>query len=84
MVSAGLMAMDGAAGIRENERNITGPARLVTSGVGRDGGGKMSVGKILIAALAVAAIGTAGVRAQERLEIFDAHLHYNQEPAPFY
>src|ERR1700693_4826249 len=40
--------------------------------------------KILLAALAVAAIGAAGARAQERLEIFDAHLHYNQEPAPFY
>jgi hypothetical protein len=25
-----------------------------------------------------------GARAQERLEIFDAHLHYNQEPKPFY
>ena len=22
--------------------------------------------------------------AQERLEIFDAHMHYNQEPNPFY
>ncbi|MBI4274400.1 MAG: amidohydrolase family protein [Rhizobiales bacterium] len=25
-----------------------------------------------------------GSTAQTRLEIFDAHLHYNQEPAPFY
>ena len=23
-------------------------------------------------------------RAQERIEIFDTHLHYNQEPTPFY
>jgi hypothetical protein len=35
-------------------------------------------------ALAVAAIGLSGARAQEPLAIFDAHLHYNQEPAPFY
>jgi hypothetical protein len=34
--------------------------------------------------LAAAMIGMSGARAQERLEIFDAHLHYNQEPAPFY
>jgi len=47
-------------------------------------GGKMSVRKILITALAAAAIGQTSARAQERLEIFDAHLHYNQEPAPFY
>ena len=28
--------------------------------------------------------GSSGAGAQERLEIFDAHLHYNQEPRPFY
>ena len=44
----------------------------------------MSVRTILITALAAVAIGQANARAQERLEIFDAHLHYNQEPAPFY
>src|SRR5215207_1360204 len=26
----------------------------------------------------------APANAQERLELFDAHLHYNQEPNPFY
>jgi hypothetical protein len=26
----------------------------------------------------------SGASPQERLTIFDAHLHYNQEPAPFY
>jgi hypothetical protein len=35
-------------------------------------------------ALAAMAIGLTGARAQEPLAIFDAHLHYNQEPAPFY
>ena len=44
----------------------------------------MTVRNVLIGALAAAAVGLAGARAQERLEIFDAHLHYNQEPAPFY
>jgi len=44
----------------------------------------MSFRKILMAALAAAAIGYGGAVAQERLDIFDAHLHYNQEPAPFY
>ena len=44
----------------------------------------MSFGKIAMAALAAAAIGLGGAGAQERLQIFDAHLHYNQEPAPFY
>ena len=38
----------------------------------------------LIAGLAALAVGLASARAQERLEIFDAHLHYNQEPTPFY
>ena len=26
----------------------------------------------------------AAAQAQQRLELFDAHLHYNQEPNPFY
>ena len=38
----------------------------------------------LIAGLAAALVGLGGAQAQQRLEIFDAHLHYNQEPAPFY
>jgi hypothetical protein len=29
-------------------------------------------------------ITASGVHAQEQLKIFDAHLHYNQEPNPFY
>ncbi|HYC16842.1 MAG TPA: amidohydrolase family protein [Pseudolabrys sp.] len=36
------------------------------------------------AAFTAAVIGLGAARAQERLEIFDAHLHYNQEPRPFY
>lgn len=39
---------------------------------------------VWIAALALTAAGIFTVRAQERVEIFDAHLHYNQEPRPFY
>ncbi len=38
----------------------------------------------MFTALAVAAIGMPGAQAQEQLEIFDAHMHYNQEPKPFY
>lgn len=34
--------------------------------------------------LAVVSVGLQGSRAQERIAIFDAHLHYNQEPKPFY
>ncbi len=44
----------------------------------------MTVRNHLIGALAAAAVGFSGAVAQERLEIFDAHLHYNQEPTPFY
>jgi hypothetical protein len=44
----------------------------------------MSIRNILMSALAAAAVGLSGAQAQERLEIFDAHLHYNQEPTPFY
>jgi len=33
---------------------------------------------------AILAIFTAPVRADDRIEIFDAHLHYNWEPKPFY
>ena len=44
----------------------------------------MKYRRVWRAALAAAVIGLGGARAQERLEIFDAHLHYNQEPGPFY
>jgi hypothetical protein len=37
---------------------------------------------MLVAVLATA--GDLSAQAQERLEIFDAHMHYNQEPKPFY
>ena len=39
---------------------------------------------VLAIVLAVVSIGLRGSRAQERIAIFDAHLHYNQEPRPFY
>jgi amidohydrolase family protein len=35
-------------------------------------------------ALAATAVGCSAGSAQERIEIFDTHLHYNQEPTPFY
>jgi Amidohydrolase len=38
----------------------------------------------LIAALAALATGPLAAQAQLQIEIFDAHLHYNQEPRPFY
>ena len=37
-----------------------------------------------IAALAAFATWSLSAQAQQRIEIFDAHLHYNQEPKPFY
>src|SRR5690242_457325 len=37
-----------------------------------------------IAALAALAIWPFAAQAQQQIEIFDAHLHYNQEPKPFY
>ncbi len=37
-----------------------------------------------IAVALVAAFAPAGAGAQPSLKIFDAHLHYNQEPNPFY
>lgn len=39
-------------------------------------------GLLIAAALMMA--GGFGAQAQERLAIFDAHMHYNQEPKPFY
>jgi hypothetical protein len=44
----------------------------------------MRIRRVLFAALAAAAMGFSPVCAQERIDIFDAHLHYNQEPTPFY
>src|SRR5690348_11810131 len=38
----------------------------------------------VMTALALVTAGFSAAQAQERLEIFDAHLHYNQEPKPFY
>jgi Amidohydrolase len=35
-------------------------------------------------ALAAAALLTSQTRADDRIEIFDAHLHYNWEPTPYY
>jgi amidohydrolase family protein len=37
-----------------------------------------------IVALAAVASWSLSAQAQQRIEIFDAHLHYNQEPKPFY
>jgi hypothetical protein len=44
----------------------------------------MKTRSLWLTLFAAATIALAGARAQERLEIFDAHLHYNQEPNPFY
>src|SRR2546428_13655736 len=38
---------------------------------------------VIVAALIIVAIPVAGI-AQQPVKIFDAHLHYNQEPNPFY
>ena len=43
----------------------------------------MRVGFVFLAAV-LAAASISGISAQEPIEIFDAHLHYNQEPNPFY
>lgn len=37
-----------------------------------------------VAALAALATLSLAAQAQQQIEIFDTHLHYNQEPAPFY
>jgi len=39
---------------------------------------------IRLAALLLIALGAAPAAAQERIPIFDAHMHYNWEPKPFY
>lgn len=41
-------------------------------------------GQSLFLAAALAALCVAPARAQQTLRIFDAHMHYNQEPDPFY
>lgn len=38
----------------------------------------------LMAGAVLALLGLTGAQAQDRLEIFDAHMHYNQEPTPYY
>ena len=37
-----------------------------------------------VAAAVFGLLGTTSALAQQPLRIFDAHLHYNQEPTPFY
>jgi hypothetical protein len=45
---------------------------------------RRAVGKIVVSALVVLLAG-GELRAQaQQLELFDAHMHYNQEPDPFY
>jgi len=41
-------------------------------------------GQLLFLAAVLAALSVAPATAQQTLRIFDAHLHYNQEPDPFY
>lgn len=40
--------------------------------------------RLVAAAMALILAGAGGATAQQPLPIFDAHLHYNQEPTPFY
>ena len=40
--------------------------------------------RIVLALVAMLALLNATVHADDRIEIFDAHLHYNSEPTPFY
>ena len=51
------------------------------------GGVSMSLSRGIVRLAAAAALtlfSANGVPAQQPLKIFDAHLHYNQEPTPFY
>ena len=41
-------------------------------------------GAIIALALAMGGIPALQARAQAEIELFDAHVHYNQEPNPFY
>ena len=45
--------------------------------------GSAVITRVIVAALIIVAIPVAGI-AQQPVKIFDAHLHYNQEPNPFY
>jgi len=40
--------------------------------------------RALTLAVALILAGASSAEAQERLELFDAHMHWNQEPDPFY
>jgi hypothetical protein len=44
----------------------------------------MTMLKRILAALFAAAVATSAAHAQAPLKLFDAHLHYNSEPTPFY
>lgn len=44
----------------------------------------MACTRIALAVAAISAVLTAPLRADDRIEIFDAHLHYNWEPRPLY
>src|SRR6218665_3397683 len=41
-------------------------------------------GKLLAVLVVSAGVTGASAQSESRIEIFDAHLHYNQEPNPFY
>src|SRR3989454_4449449 len=45
--------------------------------------GSAVITRVIVAALIIVAIPVAGI-AQQTLKIFDAHLHYNEEPNPYY
>jgi len=45
--------------------------------------GSAVITRVIVAALIIVAIPVGGI-AQQPVKIFDAHLHYNQEPNPFY
>ena len=45
---------------------------------------RQTVRKACTGALLVAALAGNGAQGQEQLELFDAHMHYNQEPNPYY
>jgi hypothetical protein len=55
---------------------------------GRQIGGAAMPGSSFVASVVVAALAALAAppaaSAQQQLKIFDAHLHYNQEPSPFY
>jgi hypothetical protein len=59
-------------------------ALIVSPAVAGHGKVEMRVLLAPIAFLTVISAGPPAVLAQDRIEIFDAHLHYNHEPKPFY